>query len=70
MKRVSDALYEVEPPSLLQHFDPAALEADDGYPGYWQSFDIAPISQVFFWGLRSSYQCAASANAAVIVWNS
>ena len=50
MKRVSDALYEVEPPSLLQHFDPAALEAVDGYPGYWQSFDIAPISQVFFGG--------------------
>ena len=69
MKRVSDALYEVEPPSLLLHFDPAALEADDGYPGYWQSFDIAPISQVFL-GLRSSYQRAASANAAVIVWNS
>jgi hypothetical protein len=69
VKRVSAALNEVDPPSLLQHFDPAALEAADVYPGFWQSFDVDPILESFA-RLRSFYERAASANAAVIVWKS
>lgn len=52
--------------ALAEHFDPAAMEAAEVYPGSWEEIGLS-YPECYFEDLRSFYAAAAEAAHAVLV---